>query len=130
MAILVKQNVFDIFGVQSDDVSEIYGQIKTKYDPDGWILYEACREILQVNVYDEFPTETELGRFEGADGNFLKLYSEIAKFGTRRTRCDSCSEIMKDYTWNLDFESYRKYQAQLYQCTLLKIVERMDKLKK
>lgn len=126
---IAKQNAFDIFGVPSDDVSEIYGHIKMKYDPDGWILYETCREILQVNVYDEFPTELELGRFESADGHFLKIYCEIAKFATRRTVCSGCCEIMKDYTWNVDFESYREYQMQLYQCTLMKIIERMYGLK-
>lgn len=123
MELKVIQNISDAFGVQSEDVSEIYEKVKMKYDPEGWILYEACREILQVNVYEKFPTEVAMGRFEGADGNFLKIYCEIAKFGNRRTGCDSCSEILKDYTWDVDFESYKKYQAQLYQNTLMKIIE-------
>jgi len=128
MAILVKQNNFDVFGVSSENVSEIYEKIKMKYDPDGWILYEACREILQVNVYEKFPTEVAMGRFEGANGDSLKIYCEIAKFGTLRTGCNSSNELLKDYTWNVDFKSYREYQTQLYQNTLMKIIERMSGL--
>lgn len=53
MAVVARQSVFEIFGIPSDDVYEIYSQIKMKYDStDGFNMKPAekyCRLTFTMN---------------------------------------------------------------------------------
>lgn len=53
LEVVARQSVFEIFGIPSDDVYEIYSQIKMKYDPtDGFNMKPAekyCRLTFTMN---------------------------------------------------------------------------------
>lgn len=109
------------------EVDEIYNRLKF-IDPEGWCIYGASKEILDIDVFREFIVEDTMGRFEESDGYELEEYMEIAAFGDCTYRIISGSyEILDKYTIDYDSKEYKEYLNKLYPLVVSKLVEKLHK---
>lgn len=109
------------------DVEEIYNRLKF-IDPEGWCIYGASKEILDIDVLREFIVEDTMGRFEESDGYELKDYMEIAAFGDCTYKIISGSyEILDKYTIDYDSKEYGDYLKELYPLAVSKLIEKLHK---
>ncbi|PKM52493.1 MAG: hypothetical protein CVV02_01710 [Firmicutes bacterium HGW-Firmicutes-7] len=110
--------------LKSYDAKEVFELLKP-LDPDGWNLYWSSKEILGIDVYKEFYTEDNMGRFEESDGYELKHYVEIAAFGDCTYRIvGNAYEVLDKYSIDYNSKEYETYINKLYPLAIEKIVDR------
>jgi len=97
-------------------------------DPEGWCIYRASQEILNIDVYIEFIVEDTMGRFEESDGHELKEYIEIAAFGECTYKIISgIHEVLDAYVIDYNSQEYKEYLDKLYPLTVHKLVDQLYK---
>lgn len=106
---------------------EIYNRLRF-IDPEGWCIYRASQEILNIDVYREFIVEDTMGRFEESDGHELKEYIEIAAFGECTYKIISgIHEALDTYAIDYNSQEYKEYMDKLYPLTVHKLVDQLYK---
>ena len=63
------------------EYKNLYSQLYTSFDKEGFNLYRIAKEITGVDIYSYFPTEDNLGYFEEANGFSLFEWLIKAEFG-------------------------------------------------
>ena len=107
------------------EIKGIYKKLKV-IEPEGWSIYRASKEILNIDVYNTFKSDDIMGRFEESDGYELKKYMEIVEFGDYTTkRINATHEILDTYTINSDSKEYKDYLDKLYPLTVQKLIKQL-----
>jgi hypothetical protein len=92
------------------------------YDTSGRILYQAAKDILDADVYSEFPAEDNLGYFEILDGYGLLKWLEIAKFADKEyEQLPGGYEKLTSHDLDENSPKYQEYQGKLYIAALRSI---------
>lgn len=109
------------------ELEEIYNRLEF-VDSEGWCIYRASQEILNIDVFREFIVEDTMGRFEESDGHELKNYMEIVAFGECTYKIISdMYEILDTYTIDYDSKEYKDYLDKLYPLAVHKLVDKLYK---
>ncbi len=122
---IVSKIPLEIEGLSSKEVYEKYSFV----DEEGWAIYRACEAIIGMNFYREYLIEDTLGWFELSDGNELRYYRELYKFGSMNYKwvngsmTSSNVEIVDLGNSKIDYssEEYKKYEKELYSRALVKL---------
>ena len=107
--------------VTAEKLKERYERVASQYDPDGFRLYCAAKEITGIKrLWEEYPYEDACGRFEAADGHELLRYLTAAYFkavaweivpGTTYERA-----ILREV--DTGTPEYRAFEEQVYEAAL------------
>ncbi|MBK5262508.1 MAG: hypothetical protein JJE17_08070 [Peptostreptococcaceae bacterium] len=107
------------------DNPKIYNRLEF-IDPEGWCIYRASQEILNIDVYREFIVEDTMGRFEESDGHELKEYLEIAAFGECTYKIISgIHEALDTYAIDYNSKEYKDYLDKLYPLAIHKLIDKL-----
>ena len=111
----------------AENAKRIYDFLQPyQYDTGGWILHDAAKEILNTDVYSEFPAEDNLGYFEILDGNGLLKWLEIAKFADKEyERLRGGYELLRSHTLDTNSPKYQDYQSALWTKAVKNIINRL-----
>jgi hypothetical protein len=112
----------------AENAKRIYSFLKPyHYDTGGWLLYNAAKDLLQTDVYSEFPAEDNMGYFETLDGYGLLKWLEIAKFAEKKhEQIRGGYELMKSHALDKKAPNYQKYQNALWLAAMRNIVENLS----
>lgn len=99
-----------ISSMEDESIYNLYSEVK-HLDEDSLIEYKIVDSKLNVNLYEQFPYEDNLGYFEGDDCSICISYSENAVFGqfncTETCGTYEIGTYTKDYKATARFISYR-----------------------
>jgi len=111
----------------ADNAKRIYNFLKPyHYDTDGWILYDAAKDILKTDVYSEFPAEDNMGYFETLDGYGLLKWLEIAKFADKDyEQLPGGYELLRSHTLDTESPKYQAFQNELWTAAMKNIIDRL-----
>lgn len=125
LKMIVAKMPIEIEGLSAKEVYEKY----KKFDEEGWNIYRACEEIIEMNFYSEYIIEDTFWWFELSDGNELRYYRELYKFGNINYKwvndliCANNAEIIDMEKSSIDYnsEEYKKYEKELYSKALIEL---------
>ena len=124
---LPKLKAFTDERLTAENAERLYNFMKPyNYDKGGWIIYNAAKDLLNTDVYSEFPAEDNLGYFENLDGYGLLRWLEIAKFADKEyERLTGGYELLKTHSFDTESPKYKDYQAALYTAAVTGIIDRL-----
>ena len=92
----------------SENLKELYERVAPQFDPGGFRLYFAAKEVTGIKrLWEEFPYEDACGRFEEADGHELVRYLT----GTTYERA-----VLREM--DTSAPEYRAFEKQIYETAL------------
>ena len=107
-----------------ENAGRIYDFLKPyHYDTSGWLLRDAAKALLNVDVYSFFPAEDNMGYFENLDGFGFVRYMEAAKFAEKEyEQLPGGYEFMKYYEMQTDSPEYKEYRKALFPAAVMNII--------
>ena len=105
----------------SENLKELYERVAPQFDPGGFRLYFAAKEVTGIKwLWEEFPYEDACGRFEEADGHELVRYLTAAYFKAVSWEIVPGTTYERAVLREMDTSApeYRAFEKQIYETAL------------
>lgn len=105
----------------SENLKELYERVAPQFDPGGFRLYFAAKEVTGIKrLWEEFPYEDACGRFEEADGHELVRYLTAAYFKAVTWEIVPGTTYERAVLREMDTSApeYRAFEKQIYETAL------------